>query len=252
MEYEDDYMESTIFLDEIPEKFTVFTENTKLKIDLEFVEKPKIIELAKAYGDYINQNIIKYSPKIKNNASKEDLEEIKKEILEYEEQVTEIKDNISKLKRNERKILYPIVMDIFELLTNFHEILSSAYKNQISNDKIATLTSLAYKNITKKSIQKKLDKRVENNVVLFSNMDEKVSQLVEKMNFNEIREKYKNPSDFGSCMLSCLNWIECLEDEDCLCITLDVVVILFLTQNREEKNQLWILLESSLSLLIKQ
>src|SRR5690606_29951303 len=109
-----------------------------------------------------------------------------------------------------------------ELVTKFNELLASAMMKTLTNDKIATINSLAYKGITKKSLQKKLDKRVQENVNLYKKFDKFIEKAVQSLNFDQLRAKY-DPKELGTCSLSCQDWIEALEESDCMCITLDIV-----------------------------
>lgn len=43
--------------------------------------------------------------------------------------------------------------------------------NQLTNDTIAKLNSLAYKKVAKRSLAKRLDQRVEENALLFQKLD---------------------------------------------------------------------------------
>jgi hypothetical protein len=56
------------------------------------------------------------------------------------------------------------------------QALASGMANQLTNETIAKLNSLAYKKITKRSLAKRLDQRVEDNTVLF----EKIEGFIEK------------------------------------------------------------------------
>lgn len=55
---------------------------------------------------------------------------------------------------------------------------------------IATLNSLAYKGVTKRGLQKKLDKRIEENVALFDKLDDMVDQAKAKIDFDKLNAQY--------------------------------------------------------------
>ena len=93
----------------------------------------------------------------------------------------------------------------------------------LSNDKIATLNSLAYRSITKRGFQKKLDQRAQANVSLFEKSEQIVNEYVNSLNFTQLRQEFESEADqFGNCFITCSNWIDLLEQQDCLCLTLNV------------------------------
>eukprot|EP01120_Amphizonella_sp_Union-15-10_P011103 TRINITY_DN4622_c0_g1_i1.p1 TRINITY_DN4622_c0_g1~~TRINITY_DN4622_c0_g1_i1.p1 ORF type:complete len:209 (+),score=43.92 TRINITY_DN4622_c0_g1_i1:107-733(+) len=131
--------------------------------------------------------------------------------------------SLHKLKPREKKVLFPICLEAKELIGKFDETLASAMSSTLSNEKIAQLNSLAYKGITKRGLQRQLDKRVQANAEHFDTLDDKIEAAVKNINFEELQSRFKTSVDeLGQCVLSCNNWIEALKDGDCLCIGIDV------------------------------
>jgi len=145
--------------------------------------------------------------------------------LDKEEQNLDntLKDLGKGLKTSHRKDIYPLAQEVREQIIEFYAALRGFQKGQISNDAIANLNALAYKGITKKGLQKKLDKRTQQNVNLINDVYEKVNKIVEGYDMNHLRTKYSELSDkLGDCVLSCNSFIEALADEDCLCLAFDI------------------------------
>jgi len=85
------------------------------------------------------------------------------------------------------------------------------------------LNALAYRNITKKGLQKKLDQRTQNNVNLINDVYSKITNIVSKLDGEELQKKYADLSEqIGTCVLSCSNFVEALMDEDCMCLTFNI------------------------------
>ena len=75
----------------------------------------------------------------------------------------------------------------------------------------------------KKGLAKKLDKRTEGNAGLVAKTREIINRKVATIDFNSMREKYKDLAErVGECILSANNFIDALADEDCLCLTFNI------------------------------
>jgi hypothetical protein len=127
------------------------------------------------------------------------------------------------LKTSQRKEIFPLIQEIKELSIEFYSTLKTMQKGQISNHNIATLNSLAYRDITKKGLQKKLDKRTQQNLNLVNEVYEKVTQIVSELDMANLNEKYKDLNEkLGNCVISCNSFLEALGDEDCFCLSFDI------------------------------
>lgn len=75
----------------------------------------------------------------------------------------------------------------------------------------------------KKGLKNRLAKRTEENAELVSKIKESVKEMASKIDFNAMREKYKDlAAKVGECILSSNNFIDALADEDCLCLTFNI------------------------------
>ena len=157
----------------------------------------------------------------KNSSS---LKEIHIKCKAIEEKLESITTDIRKMRdKSVRRTLYQMIQPIFESLANFNKILAESMVGTLSNEKIANLNTLAYRSITKRSLQKKLDLRAQANVELFEQAENIIQESVDSMNFTEIKEKYsKQAEEIGPCFYTTSNWIDLLQDKDCLCLGLQV------------------------------
>ncbi len=111
--------------------------------------------------EYITQRILALSrTTFAEGASKDVLLQTKVEISTYvddrslllcsfDQVLVDLSEHVSKVRnREQRKELFPLIQDVELLVGEFHKLLSSGMaQNLISNDKIASLNSLAYKSI---------------------------------------------------------------------------------------------------------
>lgn len=114
-----------------------------------------------------------------------------------------------------------------ELRTRVNEITSMLRGvlnlTKISNDTIAKLNDLAYKAINKGSLNKLIDKRALNNQKLFEKLENEVSGLVKRMNFETIKNTHSAiAQELGQCPFTLLTAIEAMETGDCFCVGLRV------------------------------
>lgn len=188
---------------------------TVTKVDQEFEIKTGV--------KFINDQIMKMMKDINNTRSRINLTDMITKLNSFDDKLDELTTKSQKLKSTIRKEVFAQIHEIKTTVADLHNVLSSLSSGQLNNDKLATLNSLAYKNITKRGLQKKLNKRVETNVQLFNDLEKKVKEATKSIDFNELNDKYNDLIEqVGSCILSCNNFVEALKDEDCLCLTFDI------------------------------
>ncbi|KAG0277789.1 hypothetical protein BGZ95_005338 [Linnemannia exigua] len=111
------------------------------------------------------------------------------------------------------------------ILQSFLTLKADAHKQggSISNTSLATFNSLAYGQITEAKLKAKLDSRVGKNTALFAEMDQKVEDIVKKLDLDKIEaEESEDKLRELSCAFSTNSYVDALRDGDCLCMTLDV------------------------------
>jgi hypothetical protein len=166
--------------------------------------------------DSITTKIINLASKITND--KKQLQVLRVDVDDCDKMLDELRLKVMKMKPIIKKKLMPQILESKDLISETYKTLAEASIRTLSIDKIATLNNLAYKNITKKSLEKKLNKRADTNVSLFEKNEKDIEKIVQNINFESLS---KNDFD-GVCALSCNNWIEALENGDCMCLSLDI------------------------------
>eukprot|EP00761_Pharyngomonas_kirbyi_P009190 gb/GECH01009205.1/.p1 GENE.gb/GECH01009205.1/~~gb/GECH01009205.1/.p1 ORF type:complete len:1208 (+),score=323.18 gb/GECH01009205.1/:1-3624(+) len=156
------------------------------------------------------------------------LDVIKNEAERLNEIVTQHMSNVMKLPRMKRKEFFEVAQSTKDMMHAFYQILASARSRNLQNHQLASLNNMAYQRISKKGLSTKLAKRIEKNVDWYQDNSKAIEREVEKMNFEQLKKDYQNLLDetreenVGTCILTCNNWIDALEDQDCLGIALDV------------------------------
>ncbi|KAF9581483.1 hypothetical protein BGW38_001475, partial [Lunasporangiospora selenospora] len=110
------------------------------------------------------------------------------------------------------------------IMNRFLTLKADAHKmGVISNSTLAEFNNLAYGQINMSKMKAKLDARAGKNVKMFEELDEKVTKVIEAIDFDLLEQ---NASEFEKrelcCALSTNTYIETLQDGDCLCMTMDV------------------------------
>lgn len=128
-----------------------------------------------------------------------------------------------KMSRLDRKVAMQDIQGTKELVGHFLSDLAAAYAGTLDNDKIASFTALAYKKVTKKGLQKKLDQRVLKNVEVFEQLEGQIQAAVRSVDVDALQSSTSEElKDELTCALSMKNFIEAIEEGDCLCLTMNV------------------------------
>lgn len=186
---------------------------------------PDIITQVETSNDIIASKIVEFSNMMKSIKSNPNaniiLNEVKTQIESHDKNLDRLSSEIFRMKSIQRKLYIPLILESKELIRSFYELLSATITNTtISNDKLASLNALAYKGVTKGSIQKSLDKRIIDNIESFNNLEAIAKQRVAQIDFDRL--DVNEAEKIGRCMLSGNNYIEALKDNDCLCLCLSI------------------------------
>ena len=159
----------------------------------------------------------------KEKVSQEEAEAINVRLNGYRKSLEDYIREIFKVKIASREPLFELVEDLRKYLRTFTELVRSNFLNQLNNEQIAKLNSMAYRNVTRQGLLKKLDKRALKSVPIINEAFEKVKELSKTVDEKALTTEYKDLIDkIGSCALTCYNFVEALQDEDCLCISFDI------------------------------
>ncbi|KAJ3427699.1 inter-alpha-trypsin inhibitor heavy chain family member [Anaeramoeba flamelloides] len=201
------------------------TINTEVLLDLQKEESINDKKQIIISFRFFRSTLMKLSERLTSpNVTKKELLVMKETVDTFDKETNKMLKSIQKFKRKDKQTLFPQCQDLKNYIIKFHELLALALTSKVlTNEQIATLNSLAYRGITKNRLKKKLDKRVQSNVDLFEKIDKTVETIVSKIDFDKLKEREKeNIEYYGQCVLSTNNWIEALEDEDCLGIAIDI------------------------------
>jgi len=229
------YWEGTICLTKSVEEFEKIKESLKLHIKLEenfkvldmrpVFKKPegKAVEIHQNFF-YINEELRKISDAIVSNEfQSKKAEEYRDTIAGLRFMLNELVKDVFKLKIDDRKLVVDAAKDLNEYMDKIGELLRVSANQGLTNDQIASINAMAYRQVTKKSHLKTLDKRALQNVDLINKVYEKAKEVSENINEKEFTEKHSTLiNDIGNCALSLSNMTEALKNQDCLCMTFDI------------------------------
>jgi glycine cleavage system regulatory protein len=172
----------------------------------------------------LNHQLKKITAKLSTEkVSAEEAEALTGKTNDYRKNLEQISRDIFKLKIALREPLFAQVGDLTEYLNAFSGLLNKNFLGQLNNEQIANLNSLAYRDVTRKALLKKLDKRATKAVPIINEAFEKVHNYAKDLNQGELESKYNElVENTGTCMLTCYNFVEAMGDEDCLCLTFDL------------------------------
>ena len=223
------------FIDLSPEKFAEIKDKIEIKIKQKEHEEIHRLnpEEGKIENDAarikltlqsMNFDLKKITEKLTTQKfSQEEAEQLNIKINDYRKKLDDCTRDVFKVKIAEREPLFNLIQDLNEYISTFQNLIRSNFINQLSNENIAQLNSLAYREVTRKALLKKLDKRAHKSVPIINEAFEKVKQISASLDSNALTEKYSDLIEkVGTCILSCYNFVEALADEDCLCMTFDI------------------------------
>lgn len=220
----DDTFTATIFVD-------AKTFDPNLPATLMIGEIPQEISFEKEPDSSLTVLVIKHieaeihhmHDQLTGHPSRAVLDQLKARINAFDNRLNEVIKDCFKLSRLDRKTAMQDIQTTKELVGRFNSDLASAYTGTLNNDQIAKFTALAYKKVTKKGLQKKLDQRVAKNVEIFDKLESQLQTAVSSVDFPALNARVpEDAKDELTCALSMKNYIEALEDGDCLCLTMNV------------------------------
>jgi hypothetical protein len=182
------------------------------KLELTEYSQNIIIDVTLAYIDnrlqFISKNIIG----IDFSAAIAQVEHLR-------EYINNTKEIIKKLTPRLKKLFTPTIVAYGQKLSDFLSILAS--KVTISNEIIANLNHLAFRDGLKRRDIKRLDERAIKNAPLFDSHEEKIEKIVisfANVDFKKYQSTYKIPK----CFITLNSWKSLLRNGDCLCMCVEV------------------------------
>ncbi|CAG8469306.1 9457_t:CDS:2 [Paraglomus brasilianum] len=177
------------------------------------------------YIYFIQREITRLSNEVINltHNNRKVLNNISDETSKYDEKLNLTLERAFKTKSAHRNVTIQLCMETKAILNRFNGLLSEALKGTLTNEKIASFNDLAYKNVTKQRLKKKLDSRIMKNVEQMEAVEERIKNVVNTLDFDKLEEEEtsENLRTF-TCALTTDNYVEAMREGECLCLTLDL------------------------------
>jgi uncharacterized protein YegL len=174
---------------------------------------------------FFNLQIFSFITQAQSEDNKEKLEKILEETNELDQKLTEYyQEGLTiKVKEQRKKILEPIQDLKSKIVALLSFLRDKSLGKGMTNDFIASLNAMAYSGVRGNAMQKKLNARAIENEKRYKELKEKLKKYVDGLDMEMIMEKNKDISEqVGDCFLTTKNVFECIKDQDCLCLCLDV------------------------------
>ena len=113
----------------------------------------------------------------KNDSNKVALSNYLAEVNQNDQALDEIMKSIGKFKTSQRRTIFEFVQEVKDVIKEAYSLLSKLHSGHLDNNLIASLNSLAYRDITKKGLLKKLDQRAANNVDVINAIYPKIQSI---------------------------------------------------------------------------
>jgi len=175
---------------------------------------------------YLKNEILSIIPELLNQKKKslEDYEKLANKFNSLKPKFNNTAQKIFRIPANERQPFFDSIGPLqSEYIPQIEKLLNAGFNNNITNELIANVQALSYRDHFKSRINKRVEKRVQINAKLINDVYENVAKyslIVEK---EPLMQKYKEIIfEIGSCILSCNNFIEAMLEKDCLCVTFNV------------------------------
>lgn len=204
----------------------------KIEFDFATIEMSKIEKMPDSKQDlldnslyFFNIHIFELTIKAQSDISKETITQYIEELKVIDAELNTTYQNALsiKFKEERRKIIEPI-QEIKQKVVNLLQFLrQKQLGHHMTNDFIANLNAMAYSGARGNHLQKKLDNRALKNEERFTEIKAELEEYVKKLDMDKIRHDNKDiPDMVGDCFLTTKDVFECMEDQDCLCICLDI------------------------------
>ncbi len=155
-----------------------------------------------------------------------DYERVAAELMAFDTRLNQVMTDAFKIKGQARKDSLSDCQAIKERVREAVAILRECIVNKavFSNVQIATLNDLAYRGVHHKGLQKKLDKRALENKDYYEKLESELQSISQKTNKESLRTQHGALIEkIGQCPLSVMDTLDCMEDADCMCLSLEII-----------------------------
>lgn len=103
----------------------------------------------------------------------------------------------------------------------FADVLSDALRSGgFENEKYAQLASIAYRGVRNRKAKNLLGKRAAQNVGRMDNLDNKITEVVEQIDFNS--DLFADVEEYGQCIFTFMDYKQALMNGDCMCLGIEI------------------------------
>ncbi|KAI9291946.1 hypothetical protein K502DRAFT_108754 [Neoconidiobolus thromboides FSU 785] len=157
--------------------------------------------------------------------SDEELISIENQLNEVEKKIQHFYKSINILCSEQRKISRPRVLLTKKLIDGLKEGISSLKNSKLTNNMIASWQSLASHNmlLLSNKAKNRINRRIINNSNPIDDLEKEIEQTVKEIDFEKLRKEVDSTVlDQTTCPLTRCNFIEALEEGDCIGLGLQV------------------------------
>lgn len=195
--------------------------------DVQTIEKPELEgqEKMNQLLYFYNIQLFELITKASSETSKEALSQIYEECKAIDSKLNQTYIETLKIKdKQERKKIFEPIQNIKPKIVGLIKyIRSKMLGERMSNDFIASLNQMAYQGVRKSAMQKKIDSRALQNESKFNELKTEIEEYVKTLDVAKLEQDNKEICDeIGNCFLTTKNVSECIQDQDCMCICLDI------------------------------
>lgn len=193
------------------------------------------IRLIEALVMYTKERVLKHTTAFGRNDPQANIKQARLEVEFLSQQLEAARERIHKITaavmqlgrgaikvsaRDTRKRLLTLCGEASDLLSQFYNALLT---NKFTNAEIATITTLAYKNINKQGLRKKMDQRLSENEEKLRADDVEIEKYVAQLDFAALAEQRRAElEEAGTCLFSHMNFLEAMQEGSCLCLGVDI------------------------------
>lgn len=159
----------------------------------------------------------------KSEKSLTELETLAQEFKSLKEIVTSRSQECFRVHPSVRRELLEISSSLQKNVNFLEPIINAAFVSKVSNDIVAQVNALSFKEIINTKLKKRLDKRAQTTVKIINEAYDQIQENLKSFDRAVIEEKFKEKADsFGCCVLTTLNFVEAIFEGDSLCVTCHV------------------------------
>ena len=183
-----------------------------------------IIEMADNFTEMMRRKLIAIISRMgQGKLSNAELLEQKAIVDIFRDKLSELMVSTLKSKDKKKMAAAEKLKECKEIFTEYFLAFNEAMTSGVvSNVSLARLNNIAYKGIIDSKAAREMAKRTAVGQKYMEDMEKNIKKVTKGINFEKLREEHKDKIEsYGNCAITCQNWLEALEEGDCLCLTYD-------------------------------